>query len=263
MNEEDFSAAQAALAAARRGARRVEPLPTAWVPADLDEAWRLQQAVAAELGPVRGWKISGVTTEQQRQMGVDRPLAGALLAPWVRASGEAFELAQFVWPRLECEFAFEIARDLRGREAGWSRAEVEDAIGAVRPALEIVDSRLPPGSPVLMELADALNNGGFVVGAPTSTWRDVAYAGHAMVLRGPGPHGPVELARGDGRAVLDGDPVGAVVMLANLAAMRPRGLRAGDIVTTGSCSGCLPAPGPGIYDADFGSLGSVRIRLLG
>ncbi len=263
MNEETFSAARAALATARRDARRVAPLSAAWVPADLAEACRLQQAVAAELGPVRGWKISGVTADQQRQMGVDGPLAGALLGPWVRASGEAFELAQFIWPRLECEFAFEMARDLRGRDAAWSRAEVEDAIGAVRPVIEVVDSRLPAGSPVLMELADALNNGGFVIGAPSAAWRDVDYAGHAMVLRGPGPEGPVEFARGNGRAVLDGDPVGAVVMLANLASMRPRGLRAGDIVTTGSCSGCLPVPGPGIYDADFGSLGTVRIRLLG
>lgn len=263
MNEEDFGAAQAALSAARRDARRIEPLPVDWVPADVAEACRLQQAVAAELGPVRGWKISGVTAEQQRQMGVDCPLAGPLLGPWVRASGEAFELAQFVWPRLECEFAFEMARDLRGRAADWSRAEVEAAIGAVRPVVEVVDSRLPAGSPVLMELADALNNGGFVVGAASNAWRDVNYAGHAMVLRGPGPQGPVELARGDGRAVLDGDPVGAVVMLANLAAMRPRGLRAGDIITTGSCSGALPVPGPGIYDADFGSLGNVRIRMLG
>jgi 2-keto-4-pentenoate hydratase len=264
MTDSSFDAACRALVEARRSARRIESLSTAWLPRSLEDACRLQQAVAAELGAVRGWKISGVTPEQQRVMGVACPLAGPLLAPWLRESGAAFELARFVWPRLECEFAFELKRDLPGRATPWSRAEVEAAIGALRVVIEVVDSRLPPGSPVLMELADDLNNGAFVVGPATGDWRAVRYAEQAIVLRGPGGAAArTELARGDGRAVLGGDPAGAVVLLANLLALRQRGLRAGDIVTTGSCTGALPVSGPGDYEADFGALGRVAVRLLG
>jgi len=264
MNDPHFAAARHALAEARRTARRIDPVPPEWVPQGLDDAVRLQGAVAADLGATRGWKVSAVTAEQQRQLGVPCPIAGALLEPWIRPSGGSFELARFVAPRLECEFAFEMARDLPGRETAWSRAEVEAAIGALRIVIEVVDSRLPPGSPVWMELADDLNNGGFVVGPASADWRGVRYAQQEIVLRGPGAGArEAELARGSGAAVLDGDPVGAVVLLANLASMRARGLRAGDIVTTGSCTGALPVKLPGDYEADFGALGRVRIGLTG
>ena len=260
MNDEQYEAARAGLAAARQGARRIEPLPAAWIPDSLEVAARLQLAVAADLGEIRGWKISGLTADQQRAMGVPRPLSGPLLAPWFGASNATFTLAGFIAPRLECEFAFELARDLPARATPYSRTEVEAAIGALRIGVEIVDSRLPAGSPVPMELADGLNNGGFVVGAASSAWRTVRYAEQAIVLRRRHDGSETELARGDGRAVLDGDPVGAVVLLANLPSVITRGLRAGDVVTTGSCTGAVPVPGRGDYEADFGSLGTVRLR---
>ena len=261
MNDTDFHAARAALVAARRTARRIDPLSAAFDPAGLDEACRLQRAVAAELGTVRGWKISGVTAEQQRAMGVPCPLAGPLLEPWVRESGASFERAALVQPRLECEFAFEMKAHLPPRATPYTRAEVEAAIAALRIGVEIVDTRLPPASSVWMELADALNNGAYVVGAESSRWRTLNYAEQGIVLRRRSADGATnELARGDGRAVLDGDPVGAVVLLANLPAMRPRGLRAGDIVTTGSCTGAVALPGAGDIEADFGDLGTVHLR---
>lgn len=261
MNETDFSAARVALVEARRAARSIGPVPPAWVPADLQEACRLQSAVAAELGAIRGWKISGLTPDQQRAMGVACPLAAPLLVPWVRASGAAFPLQGFVRPRLECEFAFELATDLPSRATAYARAEVEAAIGSVHIVVEVVDSRLPAGSGVLMELADDLNNGAFIVGPASDGWRDLRYAELAIVLRWHSRGATTELTHGDGRAILDGDPVAGVVLLANLAAMSPRGLRAGDIVTTGSCTGAVAVPGPGEFEADFGALGSVRLRL--
>ena len=261
MHECEFNAARAALTEARRSARRIDPLPGEWVPSSLDEACRLQRVVAGDLGEIRGWKISGLTAEQQRAMGVTCPLAGPLLAPWVRESGGSFERAAFVQPRLECEFAFELKEDLPARATPYTRAEVEAAIGALRVVIEVVDTRLPANSAAWMELADDLNNGGFVVGAASSHWRTVRYAEQSIVLRRYHADGTTaELARGDGRAVLDGDPVGAVVLLTNLPAMRGRGLRAGGIVTTGSCTGAVAVPGPGDIEADFGDLGTVHLR---
>jgi len=58
--------------------------------------------------------------------------------------------------------------------------------------------------------------------------------------------------------ILDGDPFGTVVMLANAPPDTARGLVAGDIVTTGSCTGAPSLPGPGAYRADFGRLGGVE-----
>jgi len=87
MNDIDFHAARVALRDARRSARCVQALASACKPGELACAYRLQRAVAADLGPIRGWKISGLTTEQQRAMGVECPLAAPLLGPWLHPSG--------------------------------------------------------------------------------------------------------------------------------------------------------------------------------
>ena len=71
----------------------------------------------------------------------------------------------------------------------------------------------------------------------------------------------INYEEGGESSILDGDPVAAVVLLANLAALAPRGLCAGDVVTTGSCTGAIAIPGAGEFEADFGTLGSVRLRV--
>jgi 2-keto-4-pentenoate hydratase len=67
----------------------------------------------------------------------------------------------------------------------------------------------------------------------------------------------MEAARGTGAAI-KGDPLLAVVDLAN-APPPWTVLRAGQIVTTGSCTGVVKIPGPCAIKADHGPLGSVEI----
>jgi 2-keto-4-pentenoate hydratase len=218
MNDTDFQAARAALREARRSARCLERVEPAWVPPDLARAMDLQRSVAADLGGVRGWKISGLTAEQQRGMGMTTPIAAPLLDPWVRPTGDAtFTLRQFVRPRLECEFAFELKTDLPSRRVAYTRPEVEAAIGALRIGVEVVDSRLPIGSPVLMELADDLNNGAYVLGTANPAWQHIRYAAQRISLRWNDGHEDDRDRDGDGRPILDGDPVAA-----GRAARQPR-----------------------------------------
>jgi len=264
MNDTDFQAARSALASARREARAIDTWPAARLPHDLAEAYRLQAAVARELGATGGWKVAGVTEAQRESLGVPRPIAAALLAPWMHdASVDAPTLraADFIAPRLECEFAFEFARALPARpQQAYSRAEVQDAIGALRIAVEIVDSRLPRGLGALAELTDAFNNGAFIAGARIRDWHalDLATVGIVLTRRHDGTS--EEIARGSGEAILDGDPFGTVVLLANAPADAERGIAAGSIVTTGSCTGAPALPGAGDYRAEFAGLGSVAFR---
>ena len=260
MTSFDFEAARTGLRDARRAARAIDPVPDAWVPTDLAAAIRLQRAVAADIGTVRGWKVSAVTPAQRQAMGLEAPIAGPLLAPVVHASGATLPRSRFVRPRIECEFAFELARPLPARDAPWSREEVADAVGAMRLGVEIVDSRLKPGSPLRLEIADVLNNGAYVVGERIEGWRTVRCADVRIALERIDASGARTLvASGDGRAVLDGDPFGAVVLLANLKPFVGDSLRAGTLVTTGSCTGAPDLPGAGRYEADFGALGRVSV----
>lgn len=263
MNANDFSAASLGLIEARREARRIDPLPAAWLPGELPIAYRLQRAIARPLGEVRGWKVAALTEAQQHAMAVPGPVAGPLLAPWVQQSAGRLSLANLVAPKLEGEFAFELIRDLpeRGSSAKpYTRGEVEAAIGSLRIGIEVCDSRLPADAPTLMQLADGFNNGAYIVGPSTADWKHVDYAEQEIVLRAVVDGQRVELARGNGRTILDGDPVGALLLLANAQPPGYGGLRAGQFVTTGSCTGAVAVPGACAVEADFGALGVVRLR---
>ena len=90
MSPDDFQAACSALVAARREARVLDDVPASWLPSSPAEAYRLQAAVAAELGVVAGWKVSAITLEQQRAAGLQTPIAGPLLDRWlIDAPGHA------------------------------------------------------------------------------------------------------------------------------------------------------------------------------
>jgi len=265
MDDTELDRARAELAGARRDARAIAAWPAGRIPRDLAEAYRLQSAVAADLGAVVGWKVAGVTAAQRESLGVPAPIAGPLLAPWMhdaRASAPTLSAAGFIAPKLECEFAFELARDLPPRPARpYSREEVGAAVAALRIAVEIVDSRLPRGLGALAELADAFNNGAFVAGPAIVDWHALDLAQVEIVLTRSHDGGErYEVARGSGKAILDGDPFGTVVLLANAPADARRGLVAGTIVTTGSCTGAPLLPGPGDYRAEFATLSSVGFR---
>jgi len=265
MNDAQFALARDAIAGARRDARAIAAWPAERIPRDLEEAYRLQAAVAGALGAVGGWKVAAVTEAQRESLGVPVPIAGPLMRRWMHdASQEPATLsaAAFIAPKLECEFAFELARDLPPRpQRAYSRDEVAAAVAALRIAVEIVDSRLPRGLGPLAELGDAFNTGAFVAGPALSDWRGLDFARIEIVLTRSDDGTDREIARGSGRAILDGDPFGTVVMLANAPADAHRGLVAGDIVTTGSCTGAPPLPGEGTYRAEFAALGSVDFRV--
>ncbi|MDQ6683981.1 MAG: 2-keto-4-pentenoate hydratase, partial [Pseudomonadota bacterium] len=70
------------------------------------------------------------------------------------------------------------------------------------------------------------------------------------------------IGEGSGLAVLDGDPFAAVVLFANAQPAAGPGLSAGDIVTTGSCTGAPDVPGRGRYRARFAALGEVEFELV-
>ena len=261
MNGADFEAATLALAEARLNSRTIASWPHEWLPADIDEAYRLQRAVADRLGPTRGWKIAAVTEVQRKNQGLASPISAGMLAPWFSESPAVWPRARYIAPLLECEFAFELGADLPPRDAPYSRDEVAAATRAMRIGLELVDPRLPRGLTVAAELADAFNNGGYVVGPATTDWHRINFFNQGIVLYATDPEHAGEIARGSGRAILDGDLFEAVVMMANSQPRLARGLQRGDIVTTGTCTGAVPAVHGKGYEADFGELGKVSLRL--
>jgi 2-keto-4-pentenoate hydratase len=258
VGEISLAVAQAAdrLEAARRNAQ-VADLPAELQPRDLAAGFQIQAELARRAGAVGGWKISFLTFQQQAAKGVDAPIAARMFAPWIHAS-PAKPAFSYIKPMLECEFAFALSRDLPQRSATYSRGEVEAAIGALHPVMEIVDSRLPSGVSMPVMVADSISNGGFVYG-PATDWRGVRYPATSIALSVDG----VVKATGSARAILGGDPIGAVVLLANHQPPNSEGLKRGQFVTTGSCTGMTAINKGERAVADFGPLGKVEIDFTG
>ncbi|MCA3260445.1 MAG: hypothetical protein ING44_00775 [Telmatospirillum sp.] len=250
----DAKACAAALFAARKAARKIEwPTTGPQTPADAYEV----QAALAELsgGTVPGWKVGNLTAAQQEKSNIPAVTTGALLAPWFAASPVRWRLADFLVPKLECEFAFSLGMDLPKRERPYSRDEVAAAVAALHPAIEIFDTRQAVPSPI-GGLADCMASGGFTYGPGLVDWKKLDLGKHTMTLSLDG----AEVARGSGAEIL-GDPFAALVLMANNPPAWT-GLRKGAIVTTGSCIVPYLASKTGTYTADFGILGKAEIIMV-
>lgn len=249
-----------ALAIARLSGTTASDVAQAWHPASIDEAYEMQSAVGAPFGEVLGWKVSATSAAQRKQMRVPGPICAPLFARWTVAGGGVLPINQFVAPLIECEYAFEISGDLVARDKPYSREEVEAAIASVRPAFEIVDSRLQAGSSILLQLGDGFNNGGFVVGEGMKNWRDIDFRNNRITLQLQDAAGEEKTAAGTAEAIANGDPVAAVVAMANIRHRHHAGLQAGQIVTTGSCTGALALAGATQARALFPQLGELSVR---
>lgn len=242
----------AQLASARTEARVAE-FPSDQV-ASVSDAYAVQsELIRLAGGNVRGWKVTALAEKDQEKYAASRPVAGPLLAQHVHDAPVALRLSSFISPLLECEVAFLLATDLPAR-ADYDQEEIKAAIAAVIPVFELADSRVPAYASDLMKLADAMGNGSFVVGRPVEDWHRLDLSNIEIVLT----HNGTEIQRGSSARIL-GNPLLAVIALANAQPLSA-GLKAGQIVTTGTCT--IPIPvSEGRYTADFGLLGSIEMTL--
>ena len=157
----------------------------------------------------------------------------------------------------EPEFAFRMAGDLPPRPVPYTRQEVLDAVASLHPAIEIPDSRFSDfvSAGAAQIIADNACAHLFVLGAPTSSnWRalDLVEQKPVIQLRG-------KTFIGHGKNVL-GDPLIALTWLANELRQLGVPLRAGQVVTTGTCHPPLPIQSGDVMEADFGAIGKVSVR---
>jgi 2-keto-4-pentenoate hydratase len=219
----------------------------------IDAAYAIQsELIGLAGGDLKGWKVTALTAKDQQKFGSDRAVAGAVLGDFVYPSSSHLKLSSFVTPLIECEIAFVLRDDLSARSRPYSRSEVEAAISAVVPVFEFPDSRVGPSSGDLVKLADVMNNGALVIGTAVEDWHrlDLTRTDVRLELDGR------VVAEGSSARIL-GNPVLALLALANAHPL-PSPLRAGQIVTTGTCTDPIPAQ-PGKYVASFSGLSDVEV----
>lgn len=236
---------------ARRDRRPLEALPEAARPADAAAAYAIQDELVAALGGIGGWKVGAASPTAE-------PGCSPLPAPGVVRSGHAFAKDAFRLNGLEAELAFTLARDLPPRAAPYTEADVLAAIASVHAAIEVVDSRFVDMRAVdaLSAAADFASHGALIVGPARTSDLRVDQMRQAVKLAG----GDKVLYEGVGGNAA-GDVFRLLVWLANHAAARCGGLRAGQIVTTGSCSGLTFATPPARVTAMLTGVGVCTVDL--
>ena len=227
-------------------------------PRDRAEAYAIQAAIENYTQrALFGWKIAGTSEAGQKHINVDGPMAGRILAETVVPDGGTAPMAGNEMRVAEPEFAFRMGADLPPRSSPYGVREVVDAIGTLHPAIEIPDSRFTDfvSAGAAQIIADNACAHLFVLGAATtSNWRalDLVEEKPVITLRG-------KQYVGHGKNVL-GDPLIALTWLANELRRLGVTLRAGEVVTTGTCHPPLPIQSGDSFEADFALLGRVSVR---
>jgi len=235
------------LDARRRGRGQFE---AALVPADAAAAMRVQADVARRLGAeVGGWKVG---------FGPDGvPFAGPLYRAGIERSPATRALAPGDHVIVEVELAFRLARDLPSRET--SRDEIVAAIDSAVVGIELIRGRLgePPAVPFLAFLADNAGNDGYVTGGSTRDFRklDLTRLRSRLSVSGKSMHDKL-----GGHP--QGDPIEPIRAWLARADDTLGGMRAGQVVTTGSFTTPFRAEDAARFEASMEGIGEVRLELV-
>ncbi len=257
LDGQEIAAASQTLMAHWRGGTKLAALEPSQRPRDRAEGYAIQAAIEqSSAGALFGWKIAATSEAGQKHINVDGPMAGRILSETVIADGGTASMAGNEMRVGEPEFAFRMARDLPPRSEPYTVQEVLDAVGTLHPAIEIPDSRFSDfvSAGAAQIIADNACAHLFVLGPPTSAnWRALDLVEHRPVIALRG-----QQYIGHGKNVL-GDPLIALAWLANELRELGVTLKAGQIVTTGTCHPPLPIQSGDLFAADFGSLGKVSV----
>jgi 2-keto-4-pentenoate hydratase len=257
LDREDIIAASRTLQEHWRVGTKLGALAPVMRPRDRSEGYAIQAETARSSGEkLFGWKIAATSEAGQKHINVAGPMAGRILAETVIADGGTASMQGNEMRVAEPEFAFRMARDLAPRAAAFSVLEVLDAVDTLHPAIEIPDSRFADfvGAGEAQLIADNACAHLFVLGAATSAdWRarDLVEERPVIAMRG-------KTYIGHGKNVL-GDPRAALAWLANELRELGLTLRAGAVVTTGTCHPPLAIQAGDHVTADFGVLGKVSV----
>lgn len=260
LTAEQIDRAAALLAEARARNRMIDAIPEDVRPRTIGEAYAIQERLAERLGrETAGWFCACTNREIQSMLGLSEPYYARLFRSLVFESPAEIRAADFPPIAIECEFGFELGRDLPPRGQGYERSEVIDAVAAVRPTIEVVAGFLKdwPKQDVFSVIADNGTDGALVVGEAVAGWRDFDLKAVAVELR---VNGKAE-RQGSGANVL-GDPLEAFVWLVNARARDGDGLKAGHVHNTGTATSIYWSKPGDAFEADFGPLGTVRLRLI-
>lgn len=244
----------------RREGRQQSGLAPHLTPPDKETAYQVARMVEDELGwEVVGWKIAATNAEMQHALRSDSPIYGRVYAPNIRPSPLSVDFEPLCSPIPEVEYQVRLGADLPPRAEQYTIDEVTEAVAALHPGIELAECRFIhdehfPALPAI--LADSAGSATLIYGPEIEDWRERDIVKQEVTLYRDG-----ELVRSGSAAAALEHPMMPLTWLANELSHTNIGLKAGQMISTGTMTGMLrPRPGQS-FRADFGPLGEVNLEL--
>ncbi|MBA3581861.1 MAG: hypothetical protein H0W44_05335 [Gammaproteobacteria bacterium] len=226
------------------------------IPASLEEAYAVADALVED-AVVIGWKVGATTIEGQKFLNIKAPFSGRIFARTLYHSPA-------VWPlrhepiSVEPEIGFLLGQDLVDLGQPYDVHTILPAIKAVVPMLEVnwscyIDPFKFGGLPLVA--ANGVNVG-VIVGPSVFDWGPET-AKQAKVFVSCNNN---VVEQGQGSIVL-GDPLNALVWLANHGVQNGQILRAGQYIAPGALTRLVHVQLGDQITADFGALGKVSVTI--
>ena len=242
--QEEMSALSIAKAAellvwSRRQGTPLPALPSDLAPGSLERGYDIQLAAfGLRASSIAGYKVGLTSAEAQRAAGAITPIVGHLACGDILRSPARVAAGQHHLRIVEAEIVFEMGQELDAGDAPFTEGKLQQSIRAAFAGIEVCNSRLsnPDEAPLAAVVADNSNADLLVVGEPLIDFGYEALANLSVTLA----HRRVPVVQGSTRRVL-GHPLKSLTWLANWLSARGQGLRRGQLIATGSCTGFVEA----------------------
>jgi 2-oxopent-4-enoate/cis-2-oxohex-4-enoate hydratase len=240
--------------------KAVDPLTDREPSITIEDAYQIQLRMIQrrlDAGETIVGKKIGVTSKVVMDMlKVNQPDFGQMTSGMVFNEGDAIRADSMIAPKAEAEVAFVLKSDLMG--PGVTAADVLRATDFVVPCFEIVDSRIRDWKIKIQDtVADNASCGVLTLGGVRRSPRQLDLALAGMVLEKNG-----EVISTSTGAAVQGSPANAVAWLANTLGRLGIGLKAGEVILSGSQSPLVPVKAGDNLRCDVGGLGGTSVRFI-
>ncbi len=224
---------------------------------NIEQAYEIQKSSIArriERGESRiGMKMGFTSRAKMVQMGVSDMIWGRLTDAMIEEEGGVISFADYIHPRVEPEIAYLLRKPLSGRI---TPLDALNAVEAIAPALEIIDSRYDNFKFSLTDVvADNSSASGLVIGCWHKPDIDVSNLGLILSVNGK----PREF--GSTAAIL-GNPIRSLVAAARMVAESGEELPAGSVVMAGGATAAIAlSPGERI-ELEIEKLGRASFSVV-
>ncbi|MFG6117997.1 2-keto-4-pentenoate hydratase [Thalassobacillus sp. B23F22_16] len=243
---------------AEKNRKPIAPLTDTDDSISVEDAYHIQLEYVEERkrngAVMKGKKIGLTSKAMQTMLGVDRPDYGHILDEMVFSEEAPIDADRFIAPKVEFEIAFVLKDSLKG--PGVTLDDVKQAIDYVIPAAEIIDSRIKDWKIKFEDtVADNGSSAGVVFGKGKKRLEELDLPNVEMSVYQNGSF----LDNAKGSAVL-GNPLEAVVWLANALGEYDITLHTGECILAGALAKAVPVQNGDAFQAEFEGLGTVAIQ---